>query len=87
MRKKTTKEEYFINELSSMYLTFLEYIENPARHGAIGILVKTKPGCKEPVKAKLLDTQVYVESNLHKAMNAMKRIVGWNEDLPDGINN
>ena len=86
MRKQTTKEELFIKDLSDMYLTFLEFIENPARHGAVGILIKTKPGCKEPVKAKLLDALSDVECNLHRAMYRMRQVTGWNRDLPNGIN-
>ena len=85
MRKRVTKEENFINELSSTYLTFLEFIENPARHGAIGILVKTKPGCKEPIKAALLDALKNVDTNLHRAMYIMKQITGWHKDIPSDL--
>jgi len=86
MRKTVTKEQAFIKNLSSMYLTFLEYIENPARFGAVGILIKTKPGCKEPVKAALLDALKDVDNNLHRAMYRMKQVMGWNKDIPDGLN-
>jgi hypothetical protein len=28
---------------------------------------------------------IYVDANLHKAMNTMRYVVGWNRDVPDGI--
>ncbi len=66
------------------YKTFVEYIENPSRHGAIGIICKMSPKTKELVKAKLLDEWQEVDSHLKEAIGIMNKVMGWFYDLPDG---
>ena len=66
------------------YKIFVEYLENPARHGAIGVICKMNPKTKELIKAKLIDQWNEVDGHLKDAIGIMNKVMGWFYDIPDG---
>ena len=65
------------DRLNERYKLFTEYVENPARFGAVGILCKIRPSSKELVKSKLMDRWQEVDKHLYEAMKIMNRTLGW----------
>ena len=83
-KDRLTKEKAFMEELEKTYMTFVEFIENPARMGAVGIMCKLKQSSKELIKAKLLDEWALTDNDLRKALFRMRKVMGWFKDVPGG---
>jgi len=84
-KDRLKKEQAFMDDLNKTYMTFVEFIENPARMGAVGIMCKLKPSSKELIKAKLLDEWALTDNDLRKALYRMRKVMGWFKDIPDGF--
>ena len=83
-KDRLTKEKAFMEELEKTYMTFVEFIENPARMGAVGVLCKLRPSSKELIKSKLLDEWALTDNDLRKALFRMRKVMGWFKDVPGG---
>jgi len=84
-KRKINKQEALIKDFSETYLSFIDFAENPARRGAIGLLCKIRPEAKAPVKDKLMDILCATESSIRVCMSHMKEAMSWNKDVPDGF--
>ncbi len=76
-KRQFEKEERFMDTIKDTYLTFIEFIENPERAGAVGILTKIKPYAKDLVKSKLMDSWCKTDKDLRKALTRMRRVMGY----------
>ena len=82
--KKEVKSE-LLESLVETYNTFVEFVECPSRSGYMAVLGKLRPESKELIKSKLLDSWGRVDRDLYKVIRRMRKVMGYDEDIPGGI--
>lgn len=84
-KKRKSPERKLIESVIKTYFTFIEFVENPGKSGYMAVLCKVKPEAKDLIKAKLMDSWIKTDKDLVRVRNRMRKIMGYYEDIPDGI--
>lgn len=80
MRKHKTRDEILIESVEKTYKDFIEFIQNPGRYGAVGLICKIKPEAKELIEANLLNKKIEIDNDLRYIKWKMEKAMGYFRD-------